>query len=154
MMVPASPTKGLYAARLTGALQPFVDDRDLGAVLTAEPGFALGTEHGEIVWAPDVAFVAREHLPSAAEQAGFWPLAPDLAVEIVSPSDLAAELQAKVKQYLSAGVRLVWVVYPRTQTVLAFSEDGSIRQYDKAETLEAGPVLPGFAYPLARLFRE
>jgi Uma2 family endonuclease len=154
MMVPASPTKGLFAARLTGALQPYVDDRDLGAVLTAEPGFAFGSGPGESVWAPDVAFVAREHLPSADEQAGYWPVAPDLAVEIVSPSDPADELQAKVKHYLSAGVRLVWVVYPRTQTVVAFSEDGTIRQFDKAQMLEAGPVLPGFAYPLARLFRE
>ncbi len=153
MMSPASPVQGRYAARITAALVAYLDEHDLGEVYTAEPGFKLQSAPQETVRCPDVAFVRRERIPPAAQQAGFWELAPDLAVEIISPSETAAYVQEKVQDYLAAGTRLVWLVYLATQTVIEYRGDGSIRQMSSDGSLEGGDVLPGLRYPLQRLFR-
>src|ERR1700752_5303554 len=91
MMSPASPVQGRYAGRLTAALVVYVDDHDLGEVYTAEPGFELQPEPDPVVRAPDVAFVRKDRIPPTEQQSGFWPVAPDLAVEIISPSESATE---------------------------------------------------------------
>ncbi len=153
MMSPASPVQGHYAARLIGALQPYVEDNDLGAVYTAEPGFTLESEPELVIRAPDVAFVRKERIPPADQQAGFWPLAPDLAVEIISPSETAASVQAKVQDYLAAGTQLIWLVYPDSTVVVEYQPPAQIRQYGREDSLEGGTVIPGFQYALARLFR-
>ncbi len=153
MMSPASPVQGHYAARLIGALQPYVEDNDLGAVYTAEPGFMLESEPELVIRAPDVAFVRKERIPSADQQAGFWPLAPDLVVEVISPSETAASVQAKVQDYLAAGTQLIWLVYPDSNVVVEYRPPVQIRQYSREDTLDGGTVIPGFQYALARLFR-
>jgi Uma2 family endonuclease len=153
MMSTASPVQGRYAARITAALVAYLDEHDLGEVYTAEPGFKLQSAPQETVRCPDVAFVQREHIPPAAQQAGFWELAPDLAVEIISPSETAAYVQEKVQDYLAAGTRMVWLVYPATQVVIEYRGEGSIRQIGSDGSLEGGDVLPGLRYPLQRLFR-
>jgi Uma2 family endonuclease len=152
VMSPASTTHGHYAALLTAALVIYIQEKKLGRVFTAEAGFKLQSTPTETVRAPDVAFVRAERIPPQAEQHGFWPLAPDLVVEIISPSETAAEVQAKVQDYLAAGTRLLWLVYPRTQTVLVYAAGGHIRQYGIDESLDGGEVLPGFAYALRLLF--
>jgi Uncharacterized protein conserved in cyanobacteria len=120
MMSPASPVQGRYAERLSRALGQYVEDHDLGEVYTAEPGFELAAEPEKIVRAPDVAFVRKERIPPADQQAGFWPLAPDLAVEIISPSETAASVQAKVQDYLAASTQLIWLVYPDSTVVVEY----------------------------------
>ena len=154
MMSPASPVQGRYATRLAHALYDYVDAHDLGEVYTAEPGFALQSEPEETVRAPDVAFVREERIPPPAEESGFWPIAPDLAVEIISPSETADAVQDKVQDYLAAGVRLIWLVYPKTKTVVAYQSATQIRQLGLEENLEGGDVIPGFRYALKDLFRE
>jgi len=153
MMSPASPVQGRYAERLSRALGQYVEDHDLGEVYTAEPGFELAAEPEKIVRAPDVAFVRKERIPPADQQAGFWPLAPDLAVEIISPSETAASVQAKVQDYLAAGTQLIWLVYPDSTVVVEYQPPAQIRQYGREDTLDGGTVIPGFQYALARLFR-
>jgi len=153
MMSPASPVQGRYAERLSRALGQYVEDHDLGEVYTAEPGFELAAEPEKIVRAPDVAFVRKERIPPADQQAGFWPLAPDLAVEIISPSETAASVQAKVQDYLAAGTQLIWLVYPDSTVVVEYQPPAQIRQYGREDSLEGGTVIPGFQYALARLFR-
>lgn len=153
MMSPASPTQGRYASRLTGALQAFVDDHDLGEVYTADPGFVLQREPDQVIRAPHVAFVRTEQIPSGEQEVGFWPVAPDLAVEIISPSETAATVQEKVQDYLAAGTRLIWLVYPDQKLVIEYQSSAQIRQYGMGETLDGGDVIPGFTYPLERLFR-
>lgn len=150
---PASPVQGRYASRLDGAIGSFVEKHDLGEVYTAEPGFILQPEPEPIVRSPDVAFVRKDRIPPPDEQTGFWPVAPDLAVEIVSPSDRADEIQAKVQDYLTAGTRLIWVAYPLTKTVVEYRSLSEIRHLGIDEDLEGGEVLPGFTYPLRQLFR-
>ncbi len=154
MMSPASPGQGRYASRLDRALGQYVDDHDLGEVYTAEPGFELQPEPEPVVRAPDLAFVCKERIPPLDQQAGFWPIAPDLAVEIISPSETAVMVQAKVQDYLEAGVRLIWLVYPESKTVVEYQSATQIRQLGFAQSLDGGQVISGFNYPLKNLFRE
>lgn len=153
MMSPASPVQGRYASRLDRALGSYVDEHDLGEVYTAEPGFILQSEPDLIIRSPDVAFVSKERIPSADEQEGFWKLAPDLAVEIISPSETALSIQHKVQDYLAAGTRLIWLVYPQLQLVVTHQPPTQVRQYGIDDNLDGGEVLPDFRYPLTRLFR-
>lgn len=154
MMSPASPKQGRYAMRLGSALQQYVEAHDLGEVYTAEPGFQLQPEPDAVVRAPDVAFVQKERIPPPEDESGFWSLAPDLVVEIISPSETAVQVQAKVQDYLTAGSRLIWLVYPETHTVVEYRAGGAMRLYTSADTLDGADVVPGFQYPLAQLFRE
>lgn len=154
MMSPASPVQGRYAERLSRALGQYVDDQDLGEVYVSEPGFQLKPEPDPVVRAPDVAFVGKESIPPPDQQAGFWPIAPDLAAEIISPSETASDIQEKVQDYLAAGTRLIWLIYPRTKTVVEYQSAAHIRQLGVDDILEGGATIPGFTYPLKRLFRE
>jgi Uma2 family endonuclease len=153
MMSPASPTQGRYAARLVGALALYLEEHELGEVYTAEPGFELQTEPEQIVRAPDVAFLHQDKIPPPEQQAGFWPVAPDLVIEIISPSETSQMVQEKVQDYLAAGTRLIWLVYPNTKTVLEYRSLTQIRHLMLDDKLEGGEVLPGFSYPLSQLFR-
>ncbi|HEY3450426.1 MAG TPA: Uma2 family endonuclease [Myxococcales bacterium] len=153
MMTPATPVHGRFAGRLSHALMSHLEEHDLGEVYVSEPGFLLQPEPDAIVRAPDVAFVRKERIPPRDQQAGFWPIAPDLAVEIISPSEGAAEIQAKVQDYLKAGVRLVWLVYPEIRSVIEYRSGGQVRQLEGDACLDGGDVLPGFSYRLTSLFK-
>jgi Uma2 family endonuclease len=84
--------------------------------------------------------------------AGYFPGPPDLAVEVVSPSDRAADVQQKVQAWLQHGAQLVWVVEPKSQTISIYRPDGSATVLQSSATLEGDPVLPGFRYDVRRLF--
>lgn len=101
---------------------------------------------------PDVSFVAAGRVPTPAP-GGPLPFAPDLAVEVVSPNDNVEELETKLAEYRAAGVRLVWVVIPAVRTVRVFPLDGPDHAVRAGDTLSGGDVLPGFAVPVADLFR-
>jgi Uma2 family endonuclease len=88
----------------------------------------------------------------AAPPDNFVPLAPDLAVEVLSPSDRMADAMSKVTMYLQAGVRLVWLVDPATLTVTIFRQDAAPKMVREADTLDGADVLPGFRIPVAEIF--
>lgn len=148
---PAGMEHGRIAARLAALLQRFVREKKLGEIFGAETGFVLD-EDPPTVRAPDVAFVARGRLPEGDLPTGFGRLAPDLTVEIVSPSNTAAEIRAKVLDYLDAGTRAVWVVDPATRTVEVCRSREEIRILREADDLEGGDVLPGFRIEVSELF--
>lgn len=105
---------------------------------------------------PDLAFISRERLPARfLPNASACPVVPDLVAEIVSPSNTADEVNAKIHEYLQHGVRVVWVIYPR-QCNMYVHERGSaqIRQLTQNDTLDGGTVLPGFQIPVARIFES
>jgi len=154
MMSPASPAQGRYASRVDRVLGGYVDEHDLGEVYTAEPGFELQPEPDPVVRAPDVAFVRKDQIPPADRQSGFWPIAPDLAVEIISPSETATEIQDKVQDYLAAGTRMIWLVFPAHKIVTEYQSTGIVRHYNYEDSLDGGDVVPGFHYALKKLFRE
>ncbi len=144
------PLHGRVAARLTRFLDEHVDAGDFGAVLV-EVDFLL-SEEPPTVRAPDIAFVSTGRLPHDAYAPVYWRFAPDLAVEILSPSNRAAEMQRKVLEYIDAGSRMVWVIDPEAQTAIAYGSRTDIQLLGPDEALHGGDVLPGFLLPLARLF--
>jgi Uma2 family endonuclease len=153
-MTPAGGTHGWLMVELSSRLRAHVELRGGGVAIAGNVGFVLGLpQDPERVRAPDVAFVATDRLPGGQLPQGFIPGAPDLAVEILSPNDDPVEVQQKVRDYLEAGSRLVWVVAPRARTVTVYRPDGSARLVREPGGLEGEDVLPGFALPLAALFR-
>ena len=143
--------------RLGGRLSVFVEDHGLGAVTGEAGGYdfsALGQPDTEL--APDVAFVRAEHVPprTSPEYAKAWPVAPDLVVEVASPYQWRPGMAAKVERYLRAGVRLVWVVWPRWQQVDVWhpGDTQPARTLGLGDTLDGENVVAGFAYPVANRF--
>jgi Uma2 family endonuclease len=106
-----------------------------------------------LVRLPDLAFVLWEHLPDDTDDLPQIPdLAPDLAVEIISPSNTPKEMARKRKEYFAAGTKLVWQVYPKTRTVEVYTSPGRFRTLLIDDTLDGGSLLPGFRLPLRTLF--
>ena len=135
--------------RIASLLHRFVQERDLGEVVGSDGGFILSDEP-PTVRAPDVAYVAESRLTFDTRKLA--PLAPDLAVEIVSPSNTVSEIHHKVMDYLDAGSRLVWVVDPGSRTVTVYRSRGEIRLLTEKEELEGNDVLPGFRTEVSDLF--
>ncbi len=141
---------GWLTVKLIVRLDEHVRERGLGLVVT-ETGFALADDP-PTVRGPDLAFIAEEHLPADGIPSGFWLVAPDLAVEVVSPSNSVAEIQEKVLEYLESGSRLVWVVDPRTRSVTAYRSKDDVRVLTQGDTIDGADVLPGFRLPVSELF--
>jgi Uma2 family endonuclease len=138
------------ASELTGRIREHVRKKRLGLTL-AEAGFVLADDP-PTVRGPDIAFIARVNLPARGFPRVFWTIPPDLAVEIVSPSNTRAEIREQVLEYLAAGTRLVWVVEPRTRSVTTYRSRTEVRRLTGSDTLDGLDVLPGFSLPVAELF--
>ena len=152
-LVETAPPGGIHGgivASLTTALGTYLRQNNLRRVVV-ETGYRI-QRAPDTVRGPDVSFISTERLPTGGLPRGFVDGPPDLAVEVVSPSDTANEVEAKVHDYLRAGTRRVWVVYYATSRVLAFFEDGSVRWYQEEDTLEDEEILPGFTLPISELF--
>lgn len=121
-----------------------------GSFFLAETGYRL-SRNPDTVRAPDISYVNEERLPQARVR-GYPELAPDFVVEVVSPNDLADELQIKMDQWLSAGSRLVWVLYPATRSAIIYGSQGSVRLLRSDHTLCGEPILPGFSCRVRDLF--
>jgi Uma2 family endonuclease len=121
-----------------------------GMLLGAGTGFRLSRDP-DTVRAPDVAYVTEARLPQARVP-GYPELAPDLIVEVVSPSDRASEIQAKIDAWLRAGVQLAWVLYPTTRPTMVYRADGTTQLLHADDTLSGETVLPGFTVRLGDLF--
>lgn len=123
----------------------------LGVVVGADCGFVLARDP-DVVRAPDAAFIARNRLPGGRPPKGFFEGAPDLAVEVVSLSDTASEIEARVAEYLAAGASVVWVVYPDGRRVWVHRSLAESFVLREGDTLTGDPVLPGLAIPIADIF--
>ena len=153
-MAPVGGVHGEITGRIYRTLAEHVDRYGGGKVLVGDVGFVLNLPHDpERVRAPDVAFVSSQILPGGRLPQGFLHGAPDLAVEVLSPSDNPVDVQQKVRDYLEAGARLVWVVAPQAKAVTVYRADGSARLLREQEHLEGEDLLPGLAIPLAEVFR-
>ena len=150
-MAPAANVRGRLAARFSARLFQHVEDRKLGTVYAAETGFKIASEP-DTVRALDVAFVRRERVEEVGEVEGYWPGAPDLAVEVVSPNDSYAGVEEKVAAWLGAGTRTVVVIEPRTRTVTLRSSRTEITILAEGDVLDVGEVVPGWTMPVADVF--
>jgi Uma2 family endonuclease len=138
--------ESLLAAVLIQLLRNFLDEHDLG-VVTGEGG-TLRVLPGQ-VRIPDVAFIAWERFPGGKLPAEPIPgLAPDLAVEVLSRGNTAAEMERKLRDYFAAGVRLVWYLDPEPRVARVYTSPTEVQQLSEADTLDGGAVLPGFRLPI------
>jgi Uma2 family endonuclease len=148
-MSPAGNKHGRFAANITGSLVPHVKANKLGAVYAAETGFWLASEP-DTVRAPDVAFVSQKRLDEVGDVDGFWPGAPDLVVEVISPSDAYTEVEEKVSEWLGAGALMVVLVTPRKRAMYRSLTD--IRILTEEDTLDGGDVVPGWTMSVKEIF--
>jgi Uma2 family endonuclease len=143
-----------YESALAGAViyffHRYLETRNLGIVL-GEAGF-LRLRPG-LVRAPDVSFIRWERFPGRQRpKAAIFPVAPDLAVEILSESNTEEEMEDKLRDYFSAGSQLVWYIDPRTRTALAYTAEDQWTEIGLGGSLVGGDLLPGFELPLEQLF--
>lgn len=127
-----------------------IEEAGLDLVCLGPTGFILKRDP-PTVRAPDLAVIQRSRVP--ADPSDFVEGAPELAVEIVSPSNTAAEIEAKVRDYLTSGADTVWVVYPRARQVAVHDPTGHSQRRGEHDALTADPLFPGFHLALADLFR-
>jgi Uma2 family endonuclease len=151
-MTPSSAIPSIVAAAILSFISAFVREHDLGFVAGADGGFRLSAK---TVLSPDVAFVAKGRLTELPDR--FFLLAPDLAVEVVSPTDSIKAVQRKAARYLAYGTRLVWIVYTKEKIVDVCrpSQEGdmSVQEVGIEGTLDGGDVLPGFTLPVSDIFK-
>ena len=147
----AGALHGTVAMQVARILHEYIEAHGLGVVCAADTGFIL-QRSPDVVRGPDAAFVAKDRVPLTGAPETYWPFAPDLAVEVISPRDRAGDLQQKIAEYFVAGTRLVWVVHPRTRTVSVYRSPGDVRVLGEADDLNGDEVLPGFSCPVKRCF--
>ncbi len=149
-MPPPSKEHGLIIASLIAALLPFIRANGLGQLM-AEAGFQLSADP-DTVRAPDVAFIRQARIVPTS--GGYYPFAPDLAVEVISPSNSVGAVQAKIAQYFESGAQQVWLIYPASRTLYIHSSPKAVRILDTTDTLEGGELLPNFSLPVSELFAQ
>lgn len=150
-MSPAGHNHGRVTIRLTLPVALHVQKHNLGEVYAAETGFKLSS-NPDTVRAPDIAFIRQDRVDAVGKTKGYWPGAPDLAVEVLSPSDTVGEVEEKVSEWLAAGTIEVWVVSPNLRTVTVYRAPNDISALTETDLLEGGDVLPGFRIRVEEIF--
>lgn len=140
------------AGRILQMLADSGQDRGLGWVLDSEGSYQCFPDDPRKVRKPDVSFIRRGRLPDERIPAGHVSLPPDLAVEVVSPNDTVYEVDAKVAEYLAAGVPIIWVVNPETRVVHVYRADGTTVRLSEKDELTAPDLLPQLHCKVADLF--
>lgn len=150
-MPPAGNLHGKRAMRLGWRLAQHVEANHLGVVFAAETGFKLASDP-DTVRGVDIAFVSQQRVDEVGDVEGYWPGAPDLAVEVVSPGDTYTAVEEKVAEYLDAGAKAVWVVNPRRRSITVYRSLSDITILTEQDTLDAEEVVPGFRCRVSEVF--
>jgi Uma2 family endonuclease len=149
-MPPAGGDHGYLGLEIGAELRSFVKPRKLGRVYGSDAGFRLNED---TVLAPDASFVRQDRV-EAVHRRGFNNGAPDLAVEVVSPSNTLPELMRKIRQYFKAGCHTVWMLDHDRREVQVFEASGNDRTLRPGDSLECPELLPGFSLPVTELFES
>jgi len=149
-MPPPSFYHGRCCNRIGKKLGNYADDHSLGFVTNNDSGVIL-SRNPDTVRGPDVAYWSTTTLPEPPRE-GYPTVVPDLAVEVLSPSDVFTAVQRKVQQYLRAGVRLVWILVPEDRSVTVFRTGREPLLLANGDTIDGEDVLPGFTSLVAELF--
>jgi Uma2 family endonuclease len=144
---------GAISAALQAILYTYVRSKKLGRVYPADLIYVLSGDETDIrvTRKPDISFVSTARLKTEDRDKPYYQ-APDVAIEVVSPSEAIGETRAKINDYLQYGTKQVWVVYPKTKQVEVYKPDGTSRTYNADDTLPGGDVLPGFKVQVAEIF--
>ena len=138
---------GLFIGRLIGN---YLEEHDLGIALGADGMLRL---RPRLVRIPDVSFISWDQMPSGEFPSQPIPdLYPDLAVEVLSPSNTPREIERKLSEYFAAGCRLAWIVDPKTRTADVYTSSDDCQHLRPTQSLDGGDVLPGFKLSLKELF--
>jgi Uma2 family endonuclease len=151
---PMGAKASLIAVTLTSLLGPFARGQLLGLVFGSDCGYQCFVSDAKRVVFPDASFIRRGRLPNDVPPDGHVRIPPDLALEVVSPSNMAEDLMQKIEDYLQAGVRMIWVVFPKSRTILVFRPDHSVSMLKPENELSGEDVIPGFSCRVAELFDE
>jgi hypothetical protein len=132
-----------------GRLGAFVEAHNLGEVYS-ETGFQIGSNER----IPDVAFVSLQHFPPESEPEGEWLIAPDLAVEVISPNDIFDKMLSRMKEYLAAGVKQVWLISTEHKIVIIHRSLAQATFFSEGDELVSEDLLPGFRCRVSELFKS
>jgi Uma2 family endonuclease len=150
-MTPAGGDHGRIAGRMILPLFR-LQDAGLGELLIADTGYFL-EEEPDTVLAPDGAFIVRDRLWTLGEHRGFSQIVPNLVIEVKSPSETLREIMEKVDIYRRAGVPLIWVAFPDSQTVMVDGAGRDRQTFGIGDVLDGGDILPGLSLPVAAIYR-
>ena len=148
-LIPRMPTSLIHSrisVTLILSLGSHVRENQLGDIHVSSAGFRVG----ERMLIPDIAFVSNSRIPDDMNKAA--PIPPDLAVEVVSPTDVFDRIVSKAFAYLAAGTQLVWVIEPKSETVMVYRSETDIKLLTRNDTLTGEDVVEGFSCPVAELF--
>lgn len=151
MTPPPGASHGRAATNLVVLLSIYVRQHELGMVFGESAGYEL-VRFPHTVRAPDASFVRADRLPPGGVRPGLFRFAPDLAIEVLSPSARASELEEKLHDYTVAGTALIWIADPVRRTIMTISADAPVRWLSEGDTLDGGTVVPGFSCPVADVF--
>jgi len=152
VMSPAGWRHGKIAARIVARIANYVVQNDLGEVFGSETGFRLA-RNPDTVRAPDASFITKKNLPENEPAEAYWPGAPDLAVEVLSPDDSRREVDEKTRAWLDAGCQSVWNVDPKAKTIQVCDFHGQVNVFGIGDYLTAESILPGFSCSVDEMFR-
>ncbi len=139
------------ASELAFYLRLFAREHSLGLVVT-ETLFVLNAQQN-LRRRPDAAYVSYDRWPEASvPHASAWDVVPDLAVEVLSPTNIIDKIDEKIVDYFAAGVSLAWAIFPDTGRVYVYSSANQVTVLERSESLTGGDVLPGFELPIEKLF--
>jgi Uma2 family endonuclease len=150
-MTPSGSRHAVTIANLTVLLGLHVKDNKLGIVLGAEAGFKIAS-NPDTVRAPDIAFVRHERVPSSGVPEAFWPGPPDLAVEVLSPTDTVYEIEEKVADWLSAGTQMVWILNPKRRIIHVQRPHAEVQTLTANDILDGQDIVPGLRCNAADIF--
>jgi Uma2 family endonuclease len=143
---------GDVCARLLTALNNFADDRKLGVVLDSSTGFWVQNRNCR---APDISFIAKARLRGLKRPpATFFQGAPDLAIEVLAPSNTPAEISARLADFFASGTQVAWIIHPEEQFVEICHSPVQRKILGSGALLDGEKLLPGFQYLVADLFKE
>lgn len=149
--MPTGLTHGETVMNLAAELSSFIKPRRLGRVVGSDSGMLL-ERNPDTVREPDIAFISAQKLPLDVRLSGYFEGAPDLAVEVTSPSDSPRDVYHKARMWISFGVHLVWVVDPETRTIEIHRPGQPLQVLAEDDTLDGDTVLPGFSCAVRDLF--
>jgi Uma2 family endonuclease len=140
------------AMRLGHLIQIFLDATNLGIVLGSQGMLRLAPG---LIRIPDVSFISWGRFPEGTlPEESVWGLSPDLAVEIISPSNTREEMERKLRDYFDTGVHRVWYAYPDSREIRVYSAADAYETMGPGQTLDAGDVLPGFQLDVQAFFTK
>lgn len=146
--VPSNPFVSEIASRINYWITHYLMQNDIGHITGEAGGYMVAGER----YAPDVAYISKAQQPELPQR-GYNPIPPDLAVEVLSPSNEPDDMQIKINNYLLAGT-VVWLVNPAKKHVTVFSPGRPAQRINVQGTLDGGDILPGFALAVKDIFPD